>query len=273
MDRITALRLGEYKREKRRIAAITAYDAPFAKIMEEAGIDLVLVGDSVGMAVHGRQDTLSVTMDEMVLHGRSVASAVTRPLVAIDMPFMSFQVSQGLAVEHAGRLISETGAQAVKLEGGVHISPAIRAIAEAGIPIIGHVGLMPQSVNQIGGYKAQGMTDDSAKIVMEDALAVEAAGAFMIVLEAIPADLGKKITEALKIPTVGIGAGPDCDGQILVMHDMLGLSTHRMPKFVKVYANLKEQAVEAVRRYAEEVRSGAYPAEEHTYHAKNAKGN
>jgi len=271
MDRISVLQFQEFKREHRKIVAITAYDAPFAKIMEEAGADLVLVGDSVGMAVHGRPDTLSVTMEEMILHGRSVASAITRPLVAIDMPFMSFQISKESAVENAGRLVRETGAQAVKVEGGVNIAPAIHAVAEAGIPIIGHVGLMPQSVHQIGGYKTQGMTADSAKTIMEDALAVESAGAFMVVLEAVPADLGRKISEALKIPVIGIGAGPHCDGQIMVMHDMLGLSTGRLPRFVKAYANLHEQAVDSVRRYAAEVRSGAYPSDEHSYHAKEDK--
>jgi 3-methyl-2-oxobutanoate hydroxymethyltransferase len=181
---------------------------------------------------------------------------------------MSFQVSEKLAVENAGRLVRETGAQAVKVEGGVNIAPTIRAVVEAGIPIIGHVGLMPQSIRQIGGYKTQGMTADSAKTVMEDALSVESAGAFMVVLEAVPEDLARKISEALKIPVIGIGAGPHCDGQIMVMHDMLGLSTGRLPRFVKAYANLHEQAVDAVKRYAAEVRSGAYPSDEHSYHAK-----
>lgn len=271
MDKITVLQFVEFKRERRKITAITAYDAPFAKIMEEAGVDLVLVGDSVGMAVHGRPDTLSVTMEEMILHGRSVAGAVTRPFVAVDMPYMTFQVSTESAVDNAGRLIQGTGAEAVKVEGGVHMAPTIRAVAEAGIPIIGHVGLMPQSVHQIGGYKAQGTTAESARAVMEDALAVEKAGAFMVVVEAVPADLGRKMSKALKIPVIGIGAGPHCDGQILVMHDMLGLSTGRLPRFVKTYANLRVQAVAAVRKYAAEVRSGAFPTDEYSYHAKEDK--
>jgi 3-methyl-2-oxobutanoate hydroxymethyltransferase len=268
MDKISAPDFQDFKRTGRKIVAITAYDAPFAKIMEEAGADLVLVGDSVGMAVHGRPDTLSVTMEEMILHGRSVASAISGPLVAIDMPYMSFQVSKELAVENARRVVNETGARAVKVEGGVKISPMIRAIADAGIDIIGHVGLMPQSIREIGGYKTQGMTEESAKKVMEDALAAERAGAFMVVLEAVPAELGKKVSEALKIPVIGIGAGPHCDGQIMVMHDALGLSTGRLPRFVKAYANLRELAVDAVAKYAAEVRSGAYPSDEHSYHAK-----
>jgi len=271
MDKITVLQFGEFKRERRKITAITAYDAPFAKIMEEAGVDLVLVGDSVGMAVHGRPDTLSVTMEEMILHGRSVAGAVTKPFVAVDMPYMTFQASKELAAQNAVRLVKETGAKAVKVEGGVKVASAIRAIAEAGVPVIGHAGLLPQSVHQIGGYKAQGMTPESARVVMEDALAAEKAGAFMVVLEAIPVELGRRITEALRIPTIGIGAGPHCDGQILVMHDMLGLSTGRLPRFVKTYANLREQAVAAVRKYADEVRSGSFPTDEHSYHAKEDK--
>ncbi|MBI3580865.1 MAG: 3-methyl-2-oxobutanoate hydroxymethyltransferase [Nitrospinae bacterium] len=269
MDEINVLQFAEYKRERRKITAITAYDAPFAKIMEEAGIDLVLVGDSVGMAVHGRPDTLSVTMEEMILHGRSVASAVTRPFVAVDMPYMTFQASKELAAQNAVRLVKETGAKAVKVEGGVKVASAIRAIVEAGVPVIGHAGLLPQSVHEIGGYKAQGTTAQSARVVMEDALAAEEAGAFMVVLEAIPAELGRSITGALGIPAIGIGAGPHCDGQILVMHDMLGLSTGRLPRFVKTYANLREQAVAAARKYADEVRSGAFPTDEHSYHAKN----
>jgi 3-methyl-2-oxobutanoate hydroxymethyltransferase len=272
MDKITVLQFGEFKRARRKITAITAYDAPFAKIMEEAGVDLVLVGDSVGMAVHGRPDTLSVTMEEMILHGRSVAGAVTRPFVAVDMPYMTFQVSKELAAQNAVRLAKETGAKAVKVEGGVKVASAIRAIADAGVPVIGHAGLLPQSVRQIGGYKTQGTTAESAKVVMEDALAAEEAGAFMVVLEAIPSELGRSVTEALRIPTIGIGAGPHCDGQILVMHDMLGLSTGRLPRFVKTYANLREQAVAEVRKYADEVRSGVFPTDEHSYHAKDEGG-
>jgi 3-methyl-2-oxobutanoate hydroxymethyltransferase len=184
------------------------------------------------------------------------------------MPYGSFQISPELAVENARRLIAETGAQAVKLEGGVVSFDAIKAIVDAGIPVIGHVGLLPQSVKETGGYKTQGTTVESASLIMKDALAVERAGAFMIVLEAIPAELGQSISKALKIPTIGIGAGPHCDGQILVMHDMLGLSDGHKPKFVKAYADLRQQATDAVKKYAEEVRSGAYPDDAHSYHAK-----
>lgn len=268
MDKMTVEKLLSFKKEGRKIATITAYDAPFAKIMEAGGVDLILIGDSVGMAVHGRADTLTVTMEEMILHGRSVAAAVSKPFVAIDMPYMSFQTTKELAAENAAKLVRETGVQAVKLEGGVSAALAIRAIVESGIPVIGHVGLQPQSVRELGGYKTQGTTPESASAILEDAKAVENAGAFMVVLEAIPSELGKRITEELSIPTIGIGAGPHCDGQILVMHDMLGLTDRRKPKFVKPFADLREQAIDAVKKYAGEVRAGTYPDEEHSYHSK-----
>ncbi|MBI5177627.1 MAG: 3-methyl-2-oxobutanoate hydroxymethyltransferase [Nitrospinae bacterium] len=268
MEKITALKLSEFKRQGRKITALTAYDAPFARLMERAGVDVILVGDSVGMAVHGRPDTLSVTMEEMVIHARAVAGAVKTPLVVVDMPFMSFQVSKEKAVENAGRLIKETGAQAVKLEGGDKYSATIRAIVDAGIPVMGHVGLTPQSVHQLGGYKVQGKQSESARKVLSDAHAVEKAGAFSVVIEAVPADLGAAVTQSLKIPTIGIGAGPDCDGQILVLHDLLGLSDGPHPRFVKMYANFAEQAVEAFKSYRDEVQSGAFPAQENTYGAR-----
>ncbi len=269
MDKITTLKLAEFKRQGRKITALTAYDAPFARMMEDAGVDLILVGDSVGMAMHGKADTLSVTMDEMVLHARAVASAVKRPMVVVDMPFMSFQVSKEKAVENAGRLIKETGAQAVKLEGGEKLSATIRAIADAGIPVMGHVGLTPQSVHQLGGYRVQGKQPEAARRLIADAKAVEKAGAFSLVLEAVPAELGAVVTASLHIPTIGIGAGAGCDGQILVMHDMFGISDGPHPRFVKTYVNMREQAVNAFKEYVDEVRDARFPAAEHCYHARD----
>lgn len=268
MEKITTVRLSEFKKQGRRIAALTSYDAPFARIMDGVGIDIVLVGDSVGMTALGRPDTLSVTMDEMIHHARAVASAVQHALVVVDMPFMSFQVSPMAAVENAGRLIKETGAQAVKLEGGEQIVPTISAIIRAGIPVMGHVGLTPQSIHQLGGFKMQGGKSDDARRIMDDAIATQKAGAFAVVIEAVPLDLAQKITETLLIPTIGIGAGMYCDGQILVLNDLLGLTQSDTPRFVKKYANIAETAKKAFGEYIEEVRQGAFPANEHCYHSK-----
>jgi 3-methyl-2-oxobutanoate hydroxymethyltransferase len=265
MEKVTVLSLLRYKQKGRKIAALTAYDAVFARLMDRAGVDVVLVGDSVGMTMLGRRDTLSVTLEEMIHHGRSVAAAVERALVIVDMPFMSFQVSAEKAVENAGRIIKETGAQAVKLEGGKSVASAIRAIVEAGIPVMGHVGLRPQSIHRFGGFKVQGREPESAKLIVEDAKASEEAGAFSIVIEAVPVELAKKITTSLTIPTIGIGAGMECDGQILVMHDVLGLSENVKPRFAKTYVNVAEMAQKAFTNYIDEVRGQKFPAMEHAY--------
>jgi 3-methyl-2-oxobutanoate hydroxymethyltransferase len=265
MEKVTVLSLLRYKQKGRKIAALTAYDAVFARLMDRAGVDVVLVGDSVGMTMLGRRDTLSVTLEEMIHHGRSVAAAVERALVIVDMPFMSFQVSAEKAVENAGRIIKETGAQAVKLEGGKSVASAIRAIVEAGIPVMGHVGLRPQSIHRFGGFKVQGREPESAKLIVEDAKASEEAGAFSIVIEAVPVELAKKITTSLTIPTIGIGAGMECDGQILVMHDVLGLSENMKPRFAKTYVNVAEMAQKAFTNYIDEVRGQKFPAMEHAY--------
>ncbi|MFQ5432811.1 MAG: 3-methyl-2-oxobutanoate hydroxymethyltransferase [Nitrospinota bacterium] len=265
MEKITTLTLQKYKHKGRKITALTAYDAAFARLMDRAGVDVVLVGDSVGMTMLGRDDTLSVTLDEMIHHGRSVAAAVERALVIVDMPFMSFQVSAEKAVENAGRIIKETGAHAVKLEGGKSVAPAIRAIVEAGIPVMGHVGLRPQSIHRYGGFKMQGREPESANLIMEEAKASEEAGAFSIVIEAVPVGLAKKITQSMNIPTIGIGAGMECDGQILVMHDVLGLSENVKPRFAKTYANVAETALNAFKEYIDEVRGEKFPTMEHAY--------
>ena len=253
------------------IVALTAYDFPFGRIADEAGVDLILVGDSVGMVVQGLENTLPVTMDEMVYHCRMVARARRRALLVGDMPFLSYQVSMPEAVANAGRLIKEGGAEAVKLEGGLAVASTIRAIASVDIPVMGHIGLTPQSVHRMGGHKVQGQRrgerPGQRDRLIEDALAVEDAGAFAIVLEGIPLDLAAEITDRLTIPTIGIGAGPHCDGQILVLHDVLGLCDRFAPKFAKRYANLWQTAGDAIRAYARDVSMRAFPADEHSFHS------
>jgi 3-methyl-2-oxobutanoate hydroxymethyltransferase len=253
------------------IVALTAYDFPFGRIVDQAGVDVILVGDSLGMVVQGMDTTLPVTMDEMVYHCRMVARARQRALLVADMPFLSYQVSVTEAVANAGRLIKEGAAEAVKLEGGLPLADAIRAIAGVDIPVMGHIGLTPQSVHRMGGHKVQGRRrgerPGQRERLVADALAVEEAGAFAVVLEGIPLDLAAEITNQLTIPTIGIGAGPHCDGQILVLHDVLGLCDHLAPKFAKRYANLWQAAGDAVRTYAREVRTGAFPSDEHSFHS------
>ena len=253
------------------IVALTAYDFPFGRIADEAGVDVILVGDSLGMVGQGLETTLPVTMDEMVYHCRMVARARRRALLVADLPFLSYQVSPMDAVANAGRLIKEGGAEAVKLEGGVVMADTIRAIASVDIPVMGHIGLTPQSVHRMGGHKVQGKRHgDKAgqrERVIDDAVAVEDAGAFAIVLEGIPLDLAAEITDRLTIPTIGIGAGPYCDGQILVMHDVLGLCDRYAPKFTKRYAELWQSASDAIGAYAREVRDGTFPSDEHSFHS------
>lgn len=253
------------KNSEHKITALTAYDYSFARILDSTGIDIVLVGDSLGMVSLGYENTLPVTMDEIIAHTRAVKRGLHNPLLVGDMPFMSYHVSDEQAIANAGRIIQEGGAEAVKLEGGVRMAGRVAAIVQAGIPVMGHVGLTPQSVHQFGGYKVQGKNQFDARQILQDALALEKAGVFSIVLEGIPEDLGQKITRELKIPSIGIGAGPGCDGQILVLHDLLGLNSDFCPKFVKRYVDLKTQIESAVQQYVQEVRSGEFPGEEHSY--------
>ncbi len=253
------------------IVALTAYDFPFGRIADEAGVDVILVGDSLGMVVQGLENTLPVTMDEMVYHCRMVARARRRALLVGDLPFLSYQVSVTEALANAGRLIKEGAAEAVKLEGGLPMAETIRAIASVDIPVMGHIGLTPQSVHRMGGHKVQGRRRGERAgqrdRLIEDASAVEDAGAFAIVLEGIPLDLAAEITDRLTIPTIGIGAGPHCDGQILVLHDVLGLCDRLAPKFAKRYADLWQVAGDAVRAYARDVTTRAFPADEHAFHS------
>jgi 3-methyl-2-oxobutanoate hydroxymethyltransferase len=253
------------KRDGKKIAVVTAYDALFARIIEEAGIETILVGDSLGVVVQGKKDTLSVTMEDMLYHTELVAGAAQRALVIADMPFLSYQISVEDAVRNAGRLV-QAGAVAVKLEGGAAVRDRVEALTRFGIPVMGHLGMTPQSVNLYGGYKVQGKERQTADALISDAKGLEAAGAFAMVLEAIPATLAKKITESVSIPTIGIGAGPHCDGQVLVLYDLLGLFDQFVPKFVKPYAHLKADALQALRRYQEEVEHGKFPSDTESYH-------
>jgi 3-methyl-2-oxobutanoate hydroxymethyltransferase len=255
----------EMKRRGEKIVMVTAYDAPAGRLADAAGVDLILVGDSSGMVVHGRESTVAVTLDEILMMTQWVTRGAKRPLVIADMPFGSYEASDEQAISNAVRLVKEGGADAVKLErGGTSVSRA-RAVVEAGIPVMGHVGLTPQTATVLGGFKAQGRTAEQAGLLLEEARALEAAGCFAIVLEAVPAAVARAVTRALTVPTIGIGAGPDTDGQVLVWHDMLGYYEGRAPRFVKRYADLGEVITDALRRYADEVRSGAFPEERHTY--------
>ena len=255
----------QHKRDRKKLVVVTAYDALFTGIIEQAGIEAILVGDSLGVVVQGKRDTLSVTMEDMLYHTELVAGAAQRALVIGDMPFLSYQVSVEEAVRNAGRFL-QAGAAAVKLEGGAAVADRVAAMSRFGIPVMGHLGMTPQSVHQYGGYKLQGKGRDHAEALIEDAKALEAAGAFAIVLEVIPANLAKTITDVLTIPTIGIGAGPHCDGQVLVLYDLLGLFDEFAPKFVKPYAHLKADALQALRRYREEVEHGKFPSDAESYH-------
>ncbi len=260
-SRVTVPSLYKMKEKGEKIVALTAYDYPFAKMVDESGIHIILVGDSVGMVVQGESSTLPVTMDEMIYHTRMVSKAARHAMVIGDMPFMSYQPSMEDAIYNAGRFLKETEASAIKLEGGASASELIKVISGAGIPVQAHIGLTPQSVHQMGGYKVQRDEDR----LMTDALEVESAGAFSVVLEGIPAKISEKITKALTIPTIGIGAGPHCDGQILVLHDLLGLHDGKPAKFVKQYARLGDKARTAIKKYIEEVQAGKFPGKQHCY--------
>ena len=253
--------------ESSKIVCLTAYDYPTARLLDEAGVDVVLVGDTLGMVVLGYESTLPVTLEEMLHHTRAVRRGVQRALLVADMPYGSYHADTAESVRNAMRFVKEAGAQAVKMEGGERRLELIARLSEAEIPVMGHVGLTPQSLNALGGYRVQGKTADSAEQLLRDAHAVEAAGAFAIVLEAVPRELAAQITRELRIPTIGIGAGPDCDGQILVLNDLLGLSFGQTPKFTRQYANLDEVIGDAVRGYCQDVRSGDFPSDAESYHS------
>lgn len=255
----------EQKAKGEKISMLTAYDYSTAKLMDEAGINGILVGDSLGMVMLGYEDTLPVTMEDMIHHTAAVCRGAKNTLVVGDMPFMSYQVSVEEAVYNAGRLMKEGRCQAVKLEGGASVCPQIRAITNASIPVMAHIGLTPQSINAFGGFKVQGKSEEAAKKLLEDAKAVEEAGAFAVVLECVPAKLAELISKSISIPTIGIGAGAGCDGQILVYQDMLGLFSDFTPKFVKKYANVGEMMTQAFRDYIADVQEGSFPAPEHTF--------
>lgn len=265
MSSITINDLLKKKEDGEKISMLTAYDFPFARIVDEAGIDAILVGDSLAMVVQGLQNTLPVTMDEMIYHTRMVSRASGRAMVIGDMPFMSYQTSVQNAVMNAGRFLKEAGAEAVKVEGGMEVVEKVAAMVRSEIPVMAHIGLTPQAVHRMSGYKVQGRTEEAKERLISEADALQEAGAFSLVLEAIPTALAKQISERLTIPTIGIGAGSHCDGQILVIHDLLGLFERFVPKFVKRYASLKVDALEAVKRFKEEVDEGKFPGEEHSF--------
>jgi 3-methyl-2-oxobutanoate hydroxymethyltransferase len=264
-DKITVPHILKMKQRGEKITCLTAYDYSFARILDEAGVEMLLVGDSLGCVVQGGQNTLAVTLEEMIYHTRAVVRGRRRALVIGDMPFMSYQVGRDQALQNAGRFFKEAGAEAIKLEGGVAVRDSIRAIVDAGMPVMGHIGLTPQSVHQFGGYKIQGREINRREAVQRDALAVEEAGAFAVVLESMPLDLAQEITARLTIPTIGIGAGSHCDGQVLVIHDMLGLFEDFTPKFVKRYADIRAVMNGAVKEFIGEVKERKFPAEEHSF--------
>lgn len=264
-DKITALAVRARKRAGPKLAVLTAYDATMATLLDQGGADVLLVGDSLGMVVAGEPNTLSVTLEQMCYHGRAVARATSRAQVVGDMPFMSYQVSPDRAVDAAGTMLKTGAFEAVKLEGGEVVAEQIRRIVSIGIPVMGHVGLTPQSIHAMGGYRVQGRTPDARARVLRDARAVEQAGAYSIVLEGIPAELAREVTDALEIPTIGIGAGPHCDGQVLVCYDFLGMTRGPEPRFVKHYAELGDAVVAATRAYVTEIREGAFPSVHHSY--------
>ncbi|RKH58509.1 3-methyl-2-oxobutanoate hydroxymethyltransferase [Corallococcus aberystwythensis] len=266
-DKVTIHTLKRLKQSGQKICMVTAYDATFARILDEGGADVLLVGDSLGMVVQGQDSTLPVTMDQMVYHSAAVARGAKRAHVVGDLPFMSYQVSPQEAVRNAGRLVSEGNVGSVKLEGGAEFADTVRAIVRASIPVMGHLGLTPQSVHKMGGYVVQGRDEDAARRMLDDALALEAAGAYALVLEGVPLELARTITQSLKIPTIGIGAGKHCDGQVLVCYDLLGMNPDFKPKFVKRFANLHGNITEAANTYFAEVRAGTFPDEEHSFKA------
>jgi 3-methyl-2-oxobutanoate hydroxymethyltransferase len=264
--KITPVDVQAMKREGKRIAMLTAYDYPTALLEDRAGIEIILVGDSLGMTVLGYENTVSVTMDEMIHHTKAVTRGAKVALIIGDMPFMSYNTSERDAILNAGRFMKEGGADAVKLEGGVSVKETVRAIVRAGIPVMGHLGLTPQTISMLGGFKVQGKDAQAAQKIIDDALSLEDAGAFSVLLEAIPAPVAKRITERLTVPTVGIGAGVHCDGQVLVVHDMLGFFDRFTPKFATRYVNVSELMLKAFDSYREEVLKGTFPTDQHSFH-------
>ena len=260
---VTKTTILEKKHRGEKITMLTAYDFSTAAMMDEVGIDIILVGDSLGMVVLGYDSTLPVTMEEMLHHTRAVTRGTQRLMVIADMPFMSYQASLESALVNAGRFMKEADAQGVKLEGGREIVEAVRRMTSSGIPVVGHLGLTPQSIHQMGGFRMQGKTEDAARRIKEDALLLQEAGAFSVVLEAVPADLAREISESLTIPTIGIGAGPHCDGQVLVVNDLLGIYEKFTPRFVKKYADLGNSMKQAFKEYIDEVKAGTFPGPEH----------
>lgn len=263
--KVTVIDLLQKKQQQEPITMVTAYDVSSAEMVDAAGIDMILVGDSLGMVIMGLNSTVSVTMDEMLHHCRAVSRGASRAFLVGDMPFMSYQADESEAIRNAGRFLKEAGMDAVKLEGGREMAPTIKAIVRAGIPVIGHIGLTPQLTSKLGGYRIQGKTAAAAADILTDALTLENAGCSAIVLEAIPASVAHIISERLSIPTIGIGAGPHCDGQVLVYHDLLGLHPNRLPRFVRQYAVLRPQIIEALSAYRDDVRARAFPDESHSY--------
>jgi len=264
--KVTVPEIRKMKERGEKITALTAYDYSFARILDQAGIDILLVGDSLGSVIQGRENTLSVTMEDMIYHTKAVARGSQRALLVADMPFLSFQVSAEEAKRNAGRFVQEAEAEAVKLEGGMRILQTVEALIQMGIPVMGHVGLTPQSIHQFGGYRVQGKEQAGREAILQDALGLEAAGAFAVVLEGIPMNLAGEITERLSIPTIGIGAGVNCDGQVLVVHDMLGMFDMYTPKFVKKYADMKTVMTGAVEKFIAEVREQKFPDKQHSFH-------
>ena len=263
--KVTVLTVRQAKEEGRKLAMCTAYDYPFGLLADQAGMDIVLVGDSVGMVVMGLEGTVAVTMEDMIHHIKAVVRGCKTPLVVGDMPFMSYNISIPEAIANAGRLMKEGGCDVVKLEGGVDFAPTIEAIVKAGIPVQGHIGLTPQTASALGGFKMQGKDASAAKKIVDDARALEQAGVFSIIIEAVPAPLGKLVAEAVKVPVIGIGAGPDVDGQVLVTHDMVGLFDKFVPKFVKQYTKIRIDIMEALKTYKSEVSGGVFPGPEHSF--------
>jgi 3-methyl-2-oxobutanoate hydroxymethyltransferase len=264
-NKITILDFKRKKEAGEKITMLTAYDYPMARIIDRAGVDSILVGDSVGMVVLGYENTVSVTMDEMIHHAKAVRKGTSRAFLIGDMPFMSYQASDEDAVRNAGRFVQEAGCEAVKIEGGKEALPRIKAIIDAGIPVLGHIGLTPQSSSKLGGYRVQGKDADSAAILAEDALLLEKGGCFAVILECIPKELAKKISQKLRVPAIGIGAGAHCDGQVLVTHDIVGYFDKFVPKFVKQYAKVSETIGEAIAAFKRETESGQFPDDEHSF--------
>ncbi|MHB0912567.1 MAG: 3-methyl-2-oxobutanoate hydroxymethyltransferase [Armatimonadota bacterium] len=265
MDKVTTLGLSAKKKRGEKIAVLTCYDYSSARLVDSAGVDVVLVGDSLGMVILGYETTLSVTMEEMLHHASAVKRGVERALVVVDMPFMSYQISPEQAMANAGRLLAEAGADAVKLEGGRQMAETIRRLTGVGVPVMGHLGMTPQSVHAFGGFRVQGRAEADAQRILEDAKIVEDAGAFAIVLELVPRELGRAVAEAVSIPVIGIGAGPDCDGQVQVINDILGLYGEFHPKHAKKYADLSAVTLDAVKTYVDEVRRGEFPGPEQSF--------